>query len=132
VLVKPKRKVPAKITEITGITQAMIDAEGVPSDVALDGLVAFIEDARLVMYNAPFDQAFLAALAARHGKSLQNPVSDALDMARRAFPGLPSYKLGNVAMSIGVTPNGKHRAAADCGMTKAVYETAVATLGTVD
>ncbi len=92
----------------------------------------FFEEYRLVAYNAPFDMAFLERAAAKVDRRIDNPVSDALVMARKAFPGLKSYKLSKVAGVAGLASKDAHRALADCKMTAVVYGAVAAELGRVD
>ena len=130
-LVKPQKKIPVNITEITGITQEMVNKDGVSLEEAIIGFVNFVGDRRLVAYNAPFDLAFLNIAAARFGRKISNPVSDALSMARRAWPGLRSHSLKNVAQQGNLNTDGMHRALEDCKLALTVYTSAVNELRTV-
>lgn len=131
VFVKPTKKVPKKITEITGITQEIIDKDGVSLEQAICELQAFIGDLRLVCYNAEFDMAFLRQAAAKCGRSINNPVSCALLMARRAWPRRKSYRLTDLA-SGSLSTSGAHRALKDCELTITVYGAAATTLGRLE
>lgn len=126
-LIKINGKVPAKITSITGITSAMLEAEGEPLEAALPQFLEFIGNRRLVSYNAEFDMAFLEAAL---GRRVNNPVSCALKMARRAWPGRKSYKLSVIARSQDAAV-GAHRALNDCQLALTVYVAAVAKLRTL-
>lgn len=132
-LVRPRRKIPKKITEITGITQDMVELKGRPLADVLNEFLDFIGDERLVAFNADFDMAFLrAALNAQvPGRRISNPVSCALRMARRAWPGLKSYRLSELAKVGGLSPHGTHRALGDCERTMIVYGAAVRATGRV-
>lgn len=123
-LIKPEKKVPKKITELTGITSEMLEREGEKLDSVMTEFVNFVGDLRLVFFNAPFDHTFLRNAANRIGMKIENPVSCALDMARRAWPGLKSYKLGDLARTGGLNTEGKHRALKDCELTITVYTAA--------
>jgi DNA polymerase III epsilon subunit family exonuclease len=57
-LVKPSKKIPKKITEITGITQKMVDTDGEELESILQQFDEFIGDLRLVAFNADFDMGF--------------------------------------------------------------------------
>jgi DNA polymerase III epsilon subunit family exonuclease len=124
-LVKPIRRIPKKITEITGISQSMVDSEGAPLEEAIAGFVAFIEDLPLVAFNAEFDMAFLQIAAKQRKLVISNPVSCALKMARRAWPGRKSYTLRNLAKQGGLSDERTHRALDDCKRTLIVYGAAV-------
>lgn len=129
-LVKPSRKVPKKITELTGINQAMLDAEGEPIESALREFLSFVGDLHLVSFNADFDMAFLQNTAAKHSISIGNPVSCALKMSRRAWPGRKSYRLADLAKDGNLKSDGTHRALGDCERALIVYTAAASKLGT--
>jgi len=129
-LVKPSRKVPKKITELTGINQAMLDAEGEPIESALREFLSFVGDLHLVSFNADFDMAFLQNTAAKHSISIGNPVSCALKMSRRAWPGRKSYRLADLAKDGNLKSDGTHRALGDCQRALIVYTAAASKLGT--
>jgi DNA polymerase III subunit epsilon len=133
-LVKPEKKIPKKITELTGITQEMVEREGVDLDKALRDFVEFAGELPLVTFNAEFDMAFLnAATAATQTSSLRrNSVSCALKMARRAWPGRKSYRLADLARDGGLSTGGSHRALDDCKRALIVYTAAASKLGRAD
>jgi DNA polymerase III epsilon subunit family exonuclease len=131
VLVKPKRKISKKITEITSITQDMLEKDGQSLDSAMSEFVAFIGDNRLVSFNAEFDMAFLQNASSQFGLTLENPTSWALKMARRAWPGRKSYRLVDLAKAGGLSVVGAHRALHDCRLTITVYTAAAVKLRSV-
>lgn len=128
VLVKPSVKLPRKIVEITGITQAMLDADGISPAEALAQFIEFIGELPLVTYNAAFDIGFLVNTYRRHGKTLENKYDCALRRARRAIPGLPNYKLAYISTLLELPQTNQHRALADCERTVHVYLTSTLTL----
>jgi DNA polymerase III subunit epsilon len=131
-LIKPTKKVPKKIVELTGITQDMLNRDGDAIDEALRSFAVFIGDLRLVSFNAEFDMAFLNAAAARCGMTpFNNPVSCALKMARRAWPGRKSYRLADIAKDGNLDSKGTHRALADCRRALTVYGAAASSLRSV-
>lgn len=120
-LVKCKGKVPKKITDMTGITSEMLERDGRELEDAMTQFLDFAGDLRLIAYNASFDLGFLSNAAKSINRELNNPVSDALDMARRAWPGRKSYKLVSLAKDGGLNTNGAHRSLHDCTVTLHVY-----------
>src|SRR3990172_4884986 len=60
-LVRPNKKIPKKITDITGITQEMVEKDGDSLETALPQFIEFVGDLPLVSFNAEFDMAFLTA-----------------------------------------------------------------------
>ena len=129
-LVRPSRKIPKKITELTGISQAMVDAEGEPIEAALKEFLSFVGDLPLVSFNSAFDMAFLQNTAAKHSISIDNPVSCALKMARRAWPGRKSYRLADLANDGNLRSDNTHRALGDCQRALIVYAAAASKLRT--
>ena len=128
-LVLPSKKVPKRITEITGITQAMLETDGGPLADAMRDLVAFVGNDRLVTFNAEFDMAFLHAASAKLGSApLDNPVSCALKMARRAWPKRKSFRLTDLASDGQFGGGTAHRALEDARCALIVYVGAVAQL----
>ena len=131
-LVKPSKKVPKKITEITGITQEMLEAKGEPLADAMREFMAFVGNDRLVTFNAEFDMAFLHAATAQLGlPKLNNPVSCALKMARRAWPKRKTFRLGDLASDGQFASGTAHRALEDSRCALIVYSAAVAELKAV-
>lgn len=130
-LAKPSRKVSKKITALTGIDQAMLDGNGEPLEVALRGFLDFVGDLPLVSFNADFDMAFLENAAARYSIKINNPVSCALKLSRRAWPGRKSYRLVDLAKDGKLSSDGTHRALGDCERALIVYAAAVSKLGIV-
>jgi DNA polymerase III subunit epsilon len=133
-LIQPSKKIPKKITEITGITQEMIDSKAEPLEMVLPQFLEFIGDLPLVSFNAEFDMAFLkAALDKMQGNaSLPNRVSCALKMARRAWPGRNSYRLADLAKDGNLSADGTHRALGDCKRTIMIYSAAATILGSTE
>jgi len=105
-----------KITDITGITNAMLKdkpsaAEGVKQ------LMAFIGNLPVAAHNAPFDIAFLKAELRRSGGTFFAPILDTLLLARRIYPGRKSYRLGAVCRMLKVKLVNAHRAVNDAAAT---------------
>jgi DNA polymerase III epsilon subunit family exonuclease len=130
-LVKSTKPIPKKITKITGISQEMLDSEGQSIESAMHEFLDFIGDLRLVFYNAPFDISFLEKAASRINRTLPNQISDALKMARKAFPNQRNYKLSALAKTGNLDACGAHRALKDCRMTMVIYAAAARRLGKI-
>ena len=130
-LVRPTKRIPALITNKTGITQTMVDSDGVPLDQAVREFIGFIGDSRLVAFNADFDMGFIRCAAAKQNLAISNQVSCALKMARRAFPGRRSYRLDDLSADGNLGTDGAHRALKDSERALIVYASAAARLGTL-
>ena len=120
-LVKPSKKIPKKITEITGITDDMLQKDGEPIEETMKQFISFIGNHRLVFYNAPFDMSFLNKSARQVGIVIENPISDALEIARIAWPNRRSYKLVDLAKDANLSTVMHHRAIKDCELTMRIF-----------
>jgi DNA polymerase-3 subunit epsilon len=107
-------KIPAFITGLTGITQAMLDGAP-PVAHVLPRLLDFIGSDALSAHNASFDEKFLHAESDRLGMTAKHQgLVCSLKLSRRVFPGLASYKLGMLSNQLGIRFNNTaHRAEAD-------------------
>lgn len=107
-------RIPSFITELTGISQAMVDGAPCVSRV-MPALLDFIGNDALSAHNASFDNKFLLAEALDLGLTPgHEKLICSLMLSRRIFPGLPSYKLAPLAKSLGIRFAGTaHRAEAD-------------------
>lgn len=130
-LVIPFRNIDNKINWLTGISQTMLDEKGEPIEAALREFLAFIGDAHLVSFNSSFDMGFLQNAAAKYSITVSNPVSCALKMARRAWPGRKSYRLADLAKDGNLSSADTHRALGDCQRTLIVYAAAASKLGAI-
>lgn len=107
-------RIPAFITQLTGISQRMVDSAPPVAEV-VPRLLDFIGTDALSAHNASFDAKFLLAESAALGLAPQHSqLICSLKLARRVFPMLDSYKLGALARSLGLRFHGNaHRAEAD-------------------
>ena len=118
----PGRSIPPKIVELTGITGALLENEGVSKEEACTALADMLSLERplLVAYNAQFDLGFLYYFLNGFGKAgvLKNVhMLDALTVYRdrRPFP----HKLCDAVAAYSLVSQNTHRAIDD---TKATYE----------
>ena len=121
-LVRQQAAVPELVVKLTGITDDMLQAQGVEEREALAGLLAFMGKTRIVGYNIKFDMGFIAAACARQG--LERSVmktSDVLWMARRKIGGLDNYRMESVARHLFGEVSIRHRALDDCRMISRIY-----------
>ena len=129
-LVRPKKRVPKKITEITGITNDMVQSDGIELVEALAEFRSFVGDLPLVAFNAEFDDAFLrAACAATASYHFANETCCALKLARRAWPYRKSFRLSDIARDGNLSMDDTHRALGDCRRTMIVFAAAAREVG---
>ena len=115
-LVDPGEPLPRKITEITGITDNMLQGQPPASEV-LPKLMEFIGDNPIAAHNASFDAELLKAELGRLGLSFTQPVMDTLSYARKLYPALKSFRLSALCKHLGVSLKNAHRAVHDATAT---------------
>ncbi|MET3133148.1 DNA polymerase-3 subunit epsilon [Oxalobacteraceae bacterium GrIS 1.11] len=113
-LINCQVRIPAFITGLTGITQAMVNGAP-PVAQVLPQLLDFIGGDALSAHNASFDEKFLCAESARLGLTpAHQGLVCSLKLSRRVFPGLASYKLGQLSSQLGIQfASAAHRAESD-------------------
>ena len=119
-LINPRRSVPRFITELTGISTAMVfDQPG--AEEALPEYLDFLGDGVFVAHNMAFDHNFIGAELERLGRPrLKGPGLCTLRLARRLLPGLRSKGLTSLADFYGLTFKHRHRALGDAEVTAEV------------
>jgi DNA polymerase-3 subunit epsilon len=117
-LVNPARPVPAVITAITGITDAML-RPAPDIGAVLPALLEFVGTAVIVGHNLRFDVSFLDAALGRGGRCLlDHHQVDTLALARRLVRDeTPDHKLGTLARHFRTSVDPCHRALADAQAT---------------
>lgn len=118
-LVNPGVPIPAQITVLTGITNAMVLPAPRIEEV-LPSFLEFIRGAVLVAHNAPFDIGFLRAAARATGHPWPgNQVVDTVRLARAAVTRdeVPNYRLGSLAALFRAEVTPDHRALSDARAT---------------
>jgi DNA polymerase-3 subunit alpha (Gram-positive type) len=119
-LVNPRCHIPRRIQLLTGITDEDVRDAPTISQVLPDFL-DFIEEDPIIAHNASFDCAFLYREARRLGRSVLNPVVDTVRLARKVWPGLPTYKLAYLTDYHGIAQDRAHRAGSDAVATAKLY-----------
>ena len=122
-LVKRDSPLSADVVRLTGITDEMLAAEGIPLSEAINGLVAFVANRPIVCHNADFDCGFLISEAKRCGvKLFRSSCTDTLALARRRVNGVKQYSLGHLCEYFGIDVGERHRALPDCKLTFRLFE----------
>jgi DNA polymerase-3 subunit alpha (Gram-positive type) len=116
--VDPERPLPPKITELTHITQEMLDEKAVDEWSAAQKFAAFCgEDCVLAAHNAKFDTGFFKTLYQRHGERFRRPCADTLTLAQMLLPSLKNYKLDTLTEHFQIGSFAHHRADDDARVT---------------
>jgi len=120
-LINPERPIPYFITQLTGITDAMVQDAPKFHEVARD-IVKFTEDKIFVAHNVRFDYSFLKKEFADLGYTYQRKTLCTVRLSRSLMPGLPSYSLGKLCKSINIDLKLRHRAIGDAEATAELFD----------
>jgi len=118
--VKPIKKIPKEITELTGITEEMV-ADAPTINYVLPDFYKFCYGSTLVAHNISFDIGFIHNISKRLSYNFDHVLMDTIEMAREKVPGLKNYKLGTVVEKLGIVLDNAHRAINDATATAKVF-----------
>lgn len=119
--VNPKKIIPKKISELTHITQDMVDNAPTIEDV-LPKFLEFAKDAVMVAHNSAFDMGFIRRDAKKYmGIDYKPPVIDTLQMARDLYPDLKGYNLDRLNKTFKLSLENHHRAIDDAQSTAKLF-----------
>lgn len=110
--VNPEVQIPAKITELTGITDEMVS--NAPCEIdAIKKFIKFCGDNPiLIAHNAPFDTSFIKASLLRNDITFEFSYIDTVPMCRALIKNIKNYKLDTVGKYLKI-PEFKHHRASD-------------------
>lgn len=130
-LIYTNKRISKTITDITGITKSMIENEGRPPSEVWPAFLEFIGSNPVIAYNFPFDHSFLMPALSKYAgvNHLPNNKVCALKLARKAWPGLKSYKLGVLGKMGGVNIGEEHRALSDANTALVIFLHAATKIG---
>lgn len=123
-LMNAGQRMPSFITQLTGITTAMLQAAA-PAEQVMREAADFVGTAPLVAHNASFDSKFWLDELERAGCAASpaaapvgNLFACTVLLSRRLYPEAPSHSLGKIVRHLQLPPADKaHRALADAEMT---------------
>lgn len=118
--IDPGISIPARITELTTITDA--DVHGQPTiEEVLPDFYKFAYETIMVGQNVQFDYGFVSAAGQAMNIYFDNEKADTLALGRKYIPTLGKYKLGNLTEYFGIKNKGAHRAIYDAIATAEVF-----------
>ena len=121
-LVHSEKKLPSTITQLTGITQELLDSQGKNLQLGLKEFLDFIGKEKVVCHNLSFDMTFLQKACRKYGYPvIKNSSEDTVKVARKKIDDVSDYKLTTLAAHFGLEEQ-KHRALDDCRLLFQVYE----------
>ena len=120
-LINPGTGIPAFITSLTGITNAMVADAPRFADVA--GLILEKTDGQVfVAHNVNFDYSFLKQEFDLLGIKFDRKKLCTVRLSKNIFPGYKSYGLGALTGRLGIGNSDRHRALGDAFATAQVLE----------
>ena len=119
-LVNPEQKIPYFITNLTGITEAMVRTA--PKFYEIAKKVAEItKDTVFVAHNVNFDYNIIRDEFKSLGFDFKRKKLCTVRLSRKIIPGLASYSLGNICSAEGIEIAARHRAKGDAEATVELF-----------
>lgn len=118
--VNPQRSISAKITEITGINDKMVENAPLEED-AVKQFLSFCSNNVLVAHNAPFDTSFIKASCQRLGVEYKFTSIDTVAISRAILPDIKNCKLDTVAKFLRLGDFNHHRATDDATILAKIF-----------
>jgi DNA polymerase-3 subunit epsilon len=120
-LINPFQDIPIYIQTLTGISNQMV-SESPSFETVAPKIFDLLDGKIFVAHNVNFDYSFVNHHLKREGFTLQNKKLCTVRLARKIFPGLPSYSLGKLSRSLNVNISNRHRAAGDAFATSTIFK----------
>ena len=118
--VDPERPIPAKVTELTGITDSMVAGAPSQSEAVADFL-KFCDGAIIVAHNSPFDTGFIRKACDDMGAEYNCTSIDTVAIARAVLPDIVNVKLDTLAKHFRLGKFNHHRAVDDAEMLTRIF-----------
>ena len=111
--VKPKKQIPKQITELTGISNKMVEDAPLIEDV-LDDFISFIDGSILVAHNIEFDLSFINRVIDENQKDINiDNICDTLLLSRSFLFNLEKFNLEYLSLFFDLDIKNSHRAKFD-------------------
>lgn len=119
-LVNPETTIPAFITNLTGITDAMVRTAPKFYEIAKK-VEQFTKDTIFVAHNVNFDYNIIQSEFKSLGFDYKRKKLCTVRLSRKIIPGLNSYSLGNICIAEGIHITDRHRAKGDALATVELF-----------
>ncbi len=116
----PEKPIPAKIVELTGITDDMVKDAPSQND-AVDAFMEFVGGRPLIAHNADFDTSFIRANLSGRVENSSLDFLDTLALCRSIVKEKKSHKLNIMADHFGIDNPSHHRAVNDAEVCAQIY-----------
>ncbi len=130
-LVNPDMIIPVKITELTGITQSMVNDKPKISEI-LPEFLKFVGNSTVVAHNADFDIGFIKESCRLYNYSFNNTVVDTLDLSRLLVSKLKRHNLKALTKHFKIELQNHHRAVDDARATAEIFLNLISILKSKD
>ncbi len=120
-LINPEQFIPPYISQLTGITNEMVQDAPKFYEVAKQ-IVEITEGNIFVAHNAAFDYGFIKAEFENLGYTFTRETLCTVKLSRKLLPGYKSYSLGNICEILNISNDARHRAAGDALATVSLFE----------
>lgn len=120
-LINPVITIPRYVQALTGITDNMV-ANAPHFEEIAHTVFEWLRDHIFVAHNVNFDYSFLRHQLKACGFDLDCKKLCTIRLSRKAFPGAPSYGLGNICNHLGIDIPNRHRAGGDADATVMLFE----------
>lgn len=120
-LINPCQPIPRYIQAFTGINDEMVAQAPKFEDVA-ESIYNILHDKIFIAHNVNFDYSFIKSHLNECGYDLNSRKLCTVRLSRKIFPGFPSYGLGKLCRSLGISIYERHRAGGDTEATVKVFQ----------
>ena len=120
-LLNPECYISTYFTNISGITNAMVDDAPKFYEVAKK-ILDITKDKIFVAHNVGFDYGFIKEEFASLGYSFKRDTLCTVRLSRKLIPGIKSYSLGNLCSYFGIENEARHRAKGDAVATSKLFD----------
>ncbi|NQY01479.1 MAG: GIY-YIG nuclease family protein, partial [Flavobacteriaceae bacterium] len=120
-LVNPEQNIPAFITNLTGITDAMVRTAPKFYEIAKT-IEEITHDTVFVAHTVNFDYNIIKQEFKDLGFDFKRQKLCTVRLSRKIIPGLKSYSLGNICSVEGIRISERHRARGDAEATVALFQ----------
>lgn len=124
-LVNPEVSIPYNITQITGITNEMVQDAPKFYEIAKD-IVEITKEMIFIAHNVKFDYNFIKEEFSRLGFVFRRKKLCTIRLAKVAFPGRRYYNLDAMVKMLGIKIEQRHRAMGDTVATVKLFEAILA------
>jgi DNA polymerase-3 subunit epsilon len=125
-LVNPEKNIPYQITQLTGISNQMVQSAPKFYEIAKK-IIEMTENRILIGHNVRFDYSFLQKEFQEFEYVFNRKTLCTVKTARKVIPGQTSYSLSKLTAQLGIPHLNKHRALGDAQATAALFELLLST-----